>query len=167
MQQIVLPPEPLTASAFAAFGDVVETDAAQHFAINAGTIERYHDLANVQIDYSNGGRPVVSIATVTTATGASGRVTLVERHPHGSQAFIPMFDNPVVLVVAPPADSVPPQNLRAFVTNGRQGFNYHRGTWHMPLRTDAVGRQFLIVDREGPGQNCDEWHFDEVVVTIG
>jgi ureidoglycolate lyase len=68
------------------------------------------------------------------------------------------------VVVAPPGESVQAEDLRAFVTNGRQGINYHRGTWHMPLIGLEAGQEFVIVDRAGGDANCEVHEFDEVVM---
>ena len=89
---------------------------------------------------------------------------MVERHPLGSQAFVPLTRCRMVVVVAPPGESVDPQDLRAFVTNGRQGINYHRGTWHMPLIAFDEGQEFLIVDRGGSEPNCEQHTLDEAVM---
>ena len=92
------------------------------------------------------------------------RVDTVERHPLGSQAFVPLARSIMVIVVAPPGESVEAADLRAFVTNGRQGINYHRGTWHMPLIGLKAGQEFLIVDRAGDASNCEVHEFDEVIM---
>lgn len=94
-------------------------------------------------------------------------IPFVERHPHGPQAFIPLDDTPLVVVVAPLGDTVDVREVRGFISNGRQGVNYHRGVWHIPLIAFKEGQQHLVVDRGGPGQNCDEFRFPEhrIVVT--
>ena len=166
MTTIVLHAEPLTKDVFAPFGDVIETKGAEHYAINAGTVERYHDLAKVQIDTNNGGRPVISFMEISEAKSFPYQVNLVERHPKGSQAFMPMFEAPVVLVAGPPGNNIDPNDLKAFVTNGKQGFNFHAGVWHMPLMSTVKGRMFLIVDRSGPGNNCDEVTFENTTIEL-
>ena len=148
--------KPLTKEAFAQFGDVIEIDGAQHFDINEGAVERYHDLADVQIDVNNGGRAIISYFKINEAKGFPHTFNLVERHPNGSQAFIPMFDAPVAIVVAPKDEDPTNENLRAFLSNGKQGFNFHAGVWHMPLVSEEKDRMFVVVDRAGPGNNCDE-----------
>lgn len=151
---IELYPEPLTREAFAPFGDVIAPEGVRHFPINAGAIERHHDLARVEV--GEGGRLLISIATCNRITELPYRIPLVERHPLGSQAFIPLNETPMVVVVAPPGESVDPAGLRAFISNGRQGINYHPGVWHMPLITADPEQRFLVVDRGGPGDNCEE-----------
>ena len=159
MNTLVLTAKPLTKENFAAFGEVIETAGADHFGINLGNVERYHDLAKIEIDYQTGGRPIVSLFKINSASSVPFHFNLVERHPKGSQAFIPLFEAPVVLVVAKAGDKVDVGDLNAFVTNGQQGFNFHAGIWHMPLMSEEEGRMFVVVDRAGPGNNCDEHTF--------
>lgn len=147
---------PLASDIFSPYGDVIETEGANHFSINKGTIERYHDLASVTIGAGNGGRALISIVSVNTITALPAQIKLVERHPLGSQAFIPMDNTPMIVVVAPAGDDFQIETLQAFVTNGRQGINYHPGIWHMPLIAPKLEQQWLVVDRGGPGNNCDE-----------
>lgn len=164
MATINLKLQPLTRAAFAPYGDVIETENARHFSINAGTIERFHDLAAVDVGTADDGRTLISIARCNQATDLPFPVKFVERHPRGSQAFIPLSATPLVAVVAPPGERVDPQVLQAFISNGKQGINYHRGVWHIPLIALDQNQQFVIVDRGGPGQNCDEFHFDNEIV---
>ena len=89
---------------------------------------------------------------------------MVERHPLGTQAFIPLSPCRMIVVVAPPSEGVETEDLVAFETNGQQGVNYKRGTWHMPLIAFEAGQRFLIVDRGGDAPNCDEHALDEPVM---
>lgn len=168
MNKIILNAKPLTKETFKSFGDVIEMEGAEHFPINAGTVERYNDLADVQIDFEDGGRPVISFMQITQDTQLPCRLNVIERHPKGSQAFIPTFEAPIVLVVGPKGDLIFPETLQAFVTNGKQGFNFHAGTWHMPLMSDVKDRICIIVDRAGPGDNCDEVYLkdDHIELTV-
>lgn len=158
--------EPLSKAVFAPFGDVIETEGAKHFSINDGVVERYHDLAKVEIDSADGGRPIISFFEILHACSFPHEFNLIERHPKGSQAFIPMSDKPFVLVVAPKGDKVTGADLRAFITNGKQGFNFHAGVWHMPLVSEEKGRMLLIIDRAGPGNNCDELTFENEKIEL-
>ncbi len=156
---------PLTHEGFEPFGDVIDTAGARHFPINAGSIERFHDLARVEP--GEGGRVLISIARANHAAVLPHQITLVERHPLASQAFIPLHDAPMIIVVGPAGEGISPGDLRAFVSNGRQGINYRPGVWHMPLIAPAVGLDYLIVDRGGPGGNCDEHRFTQTVLIRG
>ncbi len=133
-------------------------------AMNAERFQRFDDLCKV--DMQDDGRVAVSIARCRVATSLPLRIDMVERHPLGSQAFMPLTPCRMIVVVAPPEESVDASDLRAFVTNGRQGINYHRGTWHMPLIAFDAGREFLIIDRAADTPNCDTHDLDERVMLV-
>ncbi len=141
--------EVLTPEAFAPFGAVIDAAAAgKVFAINQGTTQRYHALATVDND---GGQAAISIARAQPFA-LPLTISLLERHPLGSQAFIPLHGTRWVIVVADSPDATP----RAFLADRGQGVQYHRGTWHHPLIALDQGGDFLIVDRVGAGDNCEE-----------
>jgi ureidoglycolate lyase len=141
--------EPLTADAFAEFGDVIAADAARKvFAINQGTTQRYHALARVDLV---DGQAAISLARAQPFA-LPLTIAMLERHPLGSQAFIPLGGARWVVVVAASPESTP----RAFLADRGQGVQYHRGTWHHPLIALDHGGDFLIVDRVGDGENCEE-----------
>ena len=149
----VLPIEPLTRTAFAEFGDVISIDGARHFPINGGTTERFHDLATIDVQDA-GGRPLVNVFR-GQPRALPFELTMMERHPLGSQAFIPLGDFRYLVVVAP-AGPFDEQRMRAFGVGGGVGVNYARGVWHHPLiALDTVG-DFLVIDRGGNQPNCDE-----------
>ena len=81
----------------------------------------------------------------------------MERHALGSQAFVPLTGSRLLLVVSAPNVGSEPGDLAAFVSDGRQGVNYHRGTWHHPLVALDAGAEFLVIERTGPGVNLEEW----------
>jgi ureidoglycolate lyase len=161
---ITLKPEPLTSEQFAPYGDVIETSVDRTAAMNAERFQRFDDLCKV--DMQDDGRVAISIARCRVATSLPLRIDMVERHPLGSQAFVPLTPCRMVVVVAPPEESVDASDLKAFVTNGRQGINYHRGTWHMPLIAFDAGREFLIIDRAADAPNCDTHDLDEPVMLV-
>jgi ureidoglycolate lyase len=164
MTDKVLKPLPLTAERFAPFGDVIETSATSTQGMNNARFERFNDLADVNIDTGKGGHVAISIARSQTPAIFPLRVDMVERHPLGSQAFIPLELFSFTIVVAPPGESVDVDELQSFVTNGKQGINYHRGTWHMPLMSNKEGQRFLIVDRAPGDGNCEEVILDQAVI---
>lgn len=145
--------ETLTRAGFASFGDVIEaTDDVNHFTINDGNTERYHDLAN--IEPGEQGRAIVSIFRGQPRT-LPFTVSMMERHPRASQAFIPLNGRPYLVVVAPAGDPPGPNDLRLFLCRGDQGVNYAKGVWHHPLLALDEVADFLVIDRSGPGDNCD------------
>ncbi len=159
---IRLQAEPLTADRFATYGDVIASSRSASEPMNAARFERFDDLCKV--DIADDGRVAVSIARCRTPTCLPLRVDMLERHPLGSQAFIPLSPCRMVIVVAPPGESIDSSALRAFVSNGRQGFNYRRGTWHMPLISFEAGQEYLIIDRGGDAPNCEEHVLDDAVL---
>lgn len=150
--------QPLTREAFAPFGDVIETDGAKHYPINRGMCERYHDMARVEIA-GPAARQLISIA-VSKPVSLPLELTMVERHPLGSQAFYPLSSEPFLVVVAKDEDGIPGQP-HAFHTNGKQGVNYPINTWHGVLTPLDKDQSFLIVDRGGDGVNLEEHFYAE------
>ncbi len=155
----VLKPEPLTAEAFAPYGDVIETEGRDFFMINNGSTRRYHRLADVDVA-AGGGSAIISIFRAE-ALEMPLPIRMMERHPLGSQAFIPLKGQPFLVLVAERGDELQADQLRAFITDGHQGVNYHPGVWHHPVLTCVAEDDFLVVDRQGDGNNCDEFYFPE------
>lgn len=157
MTSTTLPIRPLTASAFAPFGDVIETNPAAMRHINGGTTERYHALARAEAE-GDDARVIINIFR-----GEPRRfpyaVNMMERHPFGSQSFSPLSGRPFLVVVSEDEGGRPgiPQ---VFFARGDQGVNYRRNVWHHPLMTLGETADFLVVDREGPGNNLEEFFFD-------
>ena len=147
---------PLTSEAFAPFGQVLTTKDAHHYPINNGMTERFHDLANVEIGGENG-RPLISIFR-GKPYDLPLSLSLVERHPLGSQAFMPLHPRPFLVIVAPDHDGVPGTPL-AFLTEPGTGINIGRNVWHGVLTTLEEEGDFLVVDRGGDGNNLEEYVF--------
>ena len=165
MKTLDLRVEPLSREAFAPFGDVIEaSEAVRHFPINGGNTERYHDLASIEPGPE--GRAIVSIFR-GQPRALPFRVEMMERHPLGSQAFIPLSDRPYLVVVAPAGAPPAAEDLRVFLARADQGVNYRTGVWHHPLLALDAVCDFLVVDRSGPGHNCDEVQLDAVGVIPG
>lgn len=148
----VVQPAALTAEAFAPFGDVLQVDGAHAFEINHGYTTRVHNLCDIQT-LGNGAKAIVSffLGRLRPLT-----IRMVECHPYGSQAFMPLDPYPWLVVVASTPSS---DDVRAFWARGDQGVNYHAGVWHHPLLVTQPQR-FLVIDRHGQEANCDEVFFD-------
>ncbi|MFW1951931.1 ureidoglycolate lyase [Acinetobacter beijerinckii] len=148
--------QPLTQESFSAFGDVIEKENHDFFSINHGLTQRYHALSVAQISGDNTAVGM-SIFHNLCATQIPFKIDMLERHPHGSQSFIPLQQQKFIIIVALPLDQKQPneQQIYAFLSNGKQGVTYHQGVWHHPLITLEAESDFLVVDRIGGGQNCD------------
>ena len=148
--------EPLIAEAFQPFGDVLDISGAPDRMINQGLCGRYHDRARLEfLD----GRAGVSLFNAEPRT-LPYRLEMVERHPDGSQTFIPMTQKPFLVIVAP--DTAQGPGLpRAFRTAPGQAINFLRNTWHGVLTPLTAPGLFAVVDRIGPGANLEEFWFDE------
>lgn len=161
MADLVLKAEPLTAAAFAPFGDVIEVSGRAAHLINEGTCERYDDLAQVDVS-DQGGRPLISIFKAAPRP-LPFPVKTLERHPLSSQAFYPLDATPFLVVVAEGSAAPWPTRIRAFRAAGDQGVSYRRNTWHHALLAIGQTSRFLVVDRGGPGENCEEIAVDPAV----
>ena len=157
---------PLTKEAFKPFGDVIELEGAEHFPINQGTTQRYHDLAKLDLNVV-GGKPIVSIFE-SQPRQLPIKLDVMERHPLGSQAFYPLQNQEWLVVVAACAadnsgDPTDIDNLKAFRATGTQGVNYARNVWHHPLLVLHTNSRFMVIDRKGPGENLEERAFEHDV----
>lgn len=155
--------EPLTAAAFAPFGDVLEAVGAPDKIINQGLCGRFHDRAT--LDFGVDGRAGISVFQAQPRS-LPYTLELVERHPEGSQAFVPLSQAPFLVIVAPDAGGVP-GDPRAFVTNGAQAINFHRNTWHGVLTPLHAPGLFAVVDRIGATPNLQEHWFDVPWQVVG
>ena len=154
--------EPLTREAFAPFGNVIDTEGADSFPINQGRTERFHALSAVELP----GTTDLGILSIFRGQPlAPLEIDLMERHPLGSQSFIPMNNVEFLAVVAPPGD-FDETAVRVFLVKGHQGVTYHAGTWHAPLLPLKADADYLVVDRQGPGQNCDETDLQQTITPV-
>jgi ureidoglycolate lyase len=147
---------PLTARAFAPFGEVLEATGTPDKIINQGLCGRFHDLAALDIV---DGRAGISLFK-SEVRRLPHELEMVERHPMGSQAFLPMTQDPFLVIVAPDEGGRPGRPL-AFRTAPGQGINLARNTWHGVLTPLVPPGLFAVVDRIGEGDNLEEHWFDQ------
>jgi ureidoglycolate lyase len=152
--------EPLTAAAFAPFGDVLAAEGAPDRIINQGLCGRWHDRARLDFGAATDppGRPGLSVF-LARPRALPYRLEMVERHPEGSQAFVPMHAHPFLVIVALDIGGAP-GTPRAFLSDGAQAINLHRGTWHGVLTPLAEPGLFAVIDRIGATPNLQEHWFD-------
>lgn len=172
--------QPLTHAAFAPFGEVIEAVGQPSYLINDGQTERFHALSMAtalpavsDVNGQQGSVPSsvavgMSIFRNQVALCLPFAIHMLERHPLGSQAFMPLAGQQFVIVVAKALNESQPDEaeIYAFISNGRQGVNYHAGTWHHPLLTLEAPSDFLVVDRIGNGHNCDVHALGKPVVLV-
>jgi ureidoglycolate lyase len=148
-----LTPEPLTAEAFAPFGNVIEaSDDVQKLEINQGHAIRYDRLAEIDVA-DRGGVGVISLFRAQPLRELV--LKQFERHPLGSQTFVPLSGGPYLVAVAP-AGAFDPARVKLFRAEGHQGVHYRKGVWHHFLLVLDDDSLFLVIDRAGPGDNCEE-----------
>ena len=161
-----LSPIPLTPDAFARFGDVIEaSDRAAQIAINYGYTTRFNDLAGIDVT-DGGGRVIVSLFRAMPLDPPL--LKIFERHPLGSQAFMPLSGRPYLVAVAP-AGGFDAAQVIVFRAGPGQGMNYAKGVWHHFLLALGGESDFLVIDRDGPGENLDEIELspaDQVMVRL-
>ncbi len=165
MKEITI--KPLTAEAFAPFGEVLEIKGAPDKIINQGLCGRHHDRA--EMDFGPGGRAGISLFDAEPRA-LPYTLELVERHPEGSQAFLPMHQNEWLVIVAEPgADgNAAPGAIHAFLAAPGQGINVHCGTWHGVLTPLHAPGLFAVVDRIGETPNLEEhWLEEPLLITRG
>ena len=161
MHALSLTPQPLTAQAFAAFGDVIEARSDTVISINQGTSQRFHDLARVDVA-SGEGHPLVNIFRALPYPEPL-TLSMMEKHPLGSQLFMPLQEHAYLVAVAQASDQVSASDIAVFSASGNQGVNFRPGTWHHPLLVLAQ-QDFLVVDRGGKGDNLVEQDLDQSVL---
>jgi ureidoglycolate lyase len=162
MEHVLVHATALSAEAFAPFGDVIETEDRDSRWINHNTCRRFDDLAHIDVA-EGGGRPLLSVFEANPQS-LPLYIRTLERHPLSSQAFFPLDAQPFLVVVAEDGPSTQAGHLRAFLSSGRQGVNYRRKTWHHPLIALGQISRFLVVDRGGSGENCEELWLDAAVL---
>ena len=148
--------EPITADAFAPFGDVLDCAGDADKIINQGLCGRFHDRADM--DFTDG-KVGISLFNAQPRS-LPYTLDMMERHPDGSQAFIPMTEHPFLVIIATDDDGKP-DAPRAFVTKSGQAINFHRNIWHGVCTPLAAPGLFAVVDRIGSGDNLQEHWFDD------
>ncbi|KZX57091.1 ureidoglycolate hydrolase [Halioglobus sp. HI00S01] len=154
MQTLSLTAKTLTRDAFSPYGDVIEiSEDNEQFPINYGRTQRHHALATVQLQEANDSA-IISVFCSQPIV-LPFRAEVMERHPKGSQAFMPLGSSPYLVAVAP-AGEFNPESVELFLARPDQGVNYHQGTWHHYSLALDTPSNFLVIDRQGSGENCDE-----------
>ena len=164
VNQQALSIQPLNQANFAAFGQVIESENAQVLDINLGHTQRLHNLAQVQLAEADD-QGIINIFR-SKRWPSPIQITMLEQHPKGSQAFYPLDNQPFLVVVGSQDSQGQPQQLHGFVTNGKQGINFYQGVWHHPQLILVEQQDFLVIDRQGAGNNLIEQDLPDALCTF-
>jgi ureidoglycolate lyase len=162
MEAIIKPIE-ITRKNFAAYGDLISSDNIKPIDINAGYAKRFDNLANINTS-RDGGKTIVSIFSTLKRTFPM-KIDMMEKHPLGSQAFIPMKETNFIVLVAPPGDKPEISKIESFVVSRGIGINYKPDIWHFPL-ISTENMNFLVMDRKGTGDNLIIYNFEKGKVIL-
>jgi len=162
MEAIIKPIE-ITRKNFAAYGDLISSDNIKPIDINAGYAKRFDNLANINTS-RDGGKTIVSIFSTLKRTFPM-KIDMMEKHPLGTQAFIPMKETNFIILVAPPGDKPEISKIESFVVSRGIGINYKPDIWHFPL-ISTENMNFLVMDRKGTGDNLIIYNFEKEKVIL-
>ena len=155
---MIIRPQPLTSDGFRPYGQVIETDGHVPQIINQGHTQKFANLADICV--AEDGNVQLSIYR-SAAIKMPFSIRLMERHPLGSQLFYPLHTQPFPVLVAPANVLPDASNIQAFITNGRQGINLRANVWHHYQLTLGQSADYIVIDRDGPGDNYQEHHLPE------
>ena len=163
MTDKIIKPIPITKEKFSRFGDMISTSEIKPIEINNGYAKRYDGIANLNTSKDNG-ETTISIFSALKRNFPM-KIDMMEKHPLGSQAFIPMKETTFLAFVAPNGDKPDLNKIEAFIIPPGIGVNYKPGTWHFPL-ISTEDMNFLVVDRKGPGDNLVIKNLDKENITL-
>ena len=161
--KIVIKPKKITGKNFKKFGDLISTKKTKPIDINNGYAKRFNDLINIDVSKDKG-RAIISIFNAKKRSFPM-KIDMMEKHPLGSQAFIPMEDTKFLVFVAPRGDKPDINKIQSFLVPKQTGVNYKAGIWHFPL-ISMKNMNYLIVDRKGKGNNLVIYKFkkDKIIL---
>ena len=161
--ETVIKPIKISKENFADFGDVISSENIKAININAGYAKRFDNLANINT-LRDEGKTIVSIFSALKRSFPM-KIDMMEKHPLGSQAFMPMIETTFLAFVAPPGDLPEISKIKSFIIPPKKGINYKPGVWHFPL-ISTENTDFLVIDRKGNGNNLIIHNFDKEDVLL-
>ena len=163
MTDLIIKPKPISKENFKKFGDMISTEDIKPLEINNGFAKRYDGIANLNTSSDNG-ETTISIFSALKRNFPM-KIDMMEKHPLGSQAFIPMKETTFLVFVAPKEEKPDLNKIEAFIIPPGIGVNYKPGTWHFPL-ISTEDMNFLVVDRKGSGDNLVIENLDKENITL-
>ena len=161
--EIIIKPVEITRENFASYGELISSDNIKSIDINTGYAKRFDNLANINTS-RNEGRTIVSIFSAIKRTFPM-KIDMMEKHPLGSQAFIPMKETTFIAFVAPLGEKPEINKIESFIIPAGKGINYKPGIWHFPLISTEV-TNFLVIDRKGSGENLIIHKFEKEKIIL-
>ena len=162
MEKIIKPMK-ISRSNFAEYGDLISTSSINPMDINAGYAKRFDNLANLNT-LKDDGKTIVSIFSALKRVFPM-KIDMMEKHPLGSQAFIPMKETTFLCFVAPPGEFPEISKIQSFIIPPQTGINYKPGIWHFPL-ISTEDTNFLVIDRKGKGENLVVHKFEKEKIIL-
>ena len=163
MKEILITPRPISKENFSKFGDIITTKDIKPIDINNGYAKRYDGIANLNTSNENG-ETTISIFSALKREFPM-KIDMMEKHPLGSQAFIPMKETTFLCFVAPEGQKPDLTKIESFIIPPGIGINYKPGIWHFPL-ISTEDMNFLVVDRKGSGENLVIENLEENNITL-
>ena len=162
MEKIIKPVK-ISRSNFSSYGDLISTDDIKPMNINEGYAKRFDNLANLDTSKVSG-KTIVSIFSALKRTFPM-KIHMMEKHPLGTQAFIPMKGTTFLAFVAPSGESPEIDKIQSFIIPPKTGINYKPGIWHFPL-ISTENTNFLVIDRKGSGENLIIHKFEKKKIIL-
>ena len=161
--ETIIKPIKINRKKFSMYGDLISSTDIKPIDINAGYAKRFDDLANINT-LKDEGKTIVSIFSALKRTFPM-RIDMMEKHPLGSQAFIPMKETTFIVFVAPQGEKPDINKIESFIIPTGIGINYKPGIWHFPL-ISTEDTNFLVIDRKGSGNNLIIYNFEKEKITL-
>ena len=161
--KLIIEPKPITKENFSKFGDMITTENIKPLEINNGYAKRFDDIAKIDTSNENG-ETTISIFSALKRSFPM-KIDMMEKHPLGSQAFIPMKETTFLTLVAPEGEKPDLEKIESFIVPKGIGVNYKTGIWHFPL-ISTEDMDFLVVDRKGLGDNLVIEYLDNKDISL-
>ena len=159
----IIKPKEITRENYAIYGDLISSDSIKPIGINAGYAKRFNDLAKINTSKDKG-ETIISIFSALKRSFPM-KIDMMEKHPLGSQAFVPMKETIFLTFVAPPGDVPEIKKIQSFIIPPKMGVNYKPGIWHFPL-ISTEETNFLVIDRKGSGKNLVIHKFEKEDIVL-
>ena len=161
--KLIIEPKTITKENFSKFGDIITTENIKPLEINNGYAKRFDEIAKIDTSSANGETTISIFSDLKRSFRM--KIDMMEKHPLGSQAFIPMKETTFLTLVAPKGDKLDLEKIESFIVPKGVGVNYKTGTWHFPL-ISTEDMNFLVVDRRGSGDNLVIENLDKEDISL-